>query len=131
MRFTIDEIQEEHRKVKSGVDFPKYIKAIKEKGVVDYIVYVSDGRAVYFDQDGQNVSTGSKYETLTIAAELNLNEFVSRLKLHQQGGTDYLTFCNDCARNGVEGWKIDLEKMTCSYFDKAENEILVELIPTV
>ncbi|WP_419870505.1 DUF1398 domain-containing protein [Chryseobacterium sp. CT-SW4] len=129
MKFTIDEIKAEHQKVKSGADFPPYIQAIKTKGVSHYTVYVSDGRTVYFDTEGQSESTESKYEVLTIAETLNLDEFKSRLKLHQQGGTDYMTFCNDCAQNGVEGWKMDLDKMTCTYFDKAENEILVERIP--
>ncbi|SHL36054.1 DUF1398 domain-containing protein [Chryseobacterium polytrichastri] len=131
MKFTIEEIKAEHQKVKNGADFPKYIQAIKNRGVSHYTVYVSDGNTEYFDQENQSDTTGSKYDTLTISKNINLENFKLRLKLHQQGGTDYLTFCKDCAENGVECWKIDLNTMTCTYFDKAENNILVEQIPSV
>jgi uncharacterized protein YbcV (DUF1398 family) len=30
---------------------------------------------------------------------------------------------------GIEKWEICMDKMTCIYFDKAGNEILVEAIP--
>ncbi|MDG4651671.1 DUF1398 family protein [Chryseobacterium arthrosphaerae] len=70
-----------------------------------------------------------KYDTLTISQHLHLENFKIRLKLHQQGSTDYMTFCNDCAVNGIEGWKMDLNAMTCTYFDKNGKEILVEQIP--
>jgi len=131
MKFTIDEIKAEHQKVKSGADFPKYIQAIKTKGVSHYSVYVSNGNTEYFDQENQSDTTGSKYDALTISEIVNFEKFKARLKLHQQGGTDYLTFCKDCAENGVEGWKMDLNEMTCTYFDKEGNHLLIEQIPTL
>ena len=48
----------------------------------------------------------------------------------QQGKTDYLTVCRQAAEAGVEKWIVDLEKMTCTYYDKAGNSLLVEIIPT-
>ena len=130
MKFTVDEIKKEHQKVKSGADFPKYIKAIKEKGVSHYRVYVSDGSTEYFDNENQSIQTTGKYETLMITRHLNLDHFRTRLMLHQQGGTDYLTFCQDCAENGVEGWEMNLNEMTCTYFDNDKTQILVEQIPS-
>ncbi|MFN1215822.1 DUF1398 domain-containing protein [Chryseobacterium kwangjuense] len=129
MKFTIDQIKAEHQKVKSGADFPKYIQGMKNLGVSKYTIYVSDGNTQYFDTDNQTLTSGKKYDELTVSENLNLDQFKTRLKLHQQGGTDYPTFCSDCAENGVEGWKMDLNAMTCTYFDKQENEILVEQIP--
>lgn len=129
MKFTIDQIKAEHQKVKSGADFPKYIQGMKNLGVSKYTVYVADGNTQYFDTDNQTLTSGKKYDELTVSENLNLDQFKTRLKLHQQGGTDYPTFCSDCAENGVEGWKMDLNAMTCTYFDKQENEILVEQIP--
>jgi len=61
------------------------------------------------------------------AAHSNVNKF--DLKAHQQGKTDYSTFCSDCAKSGVEKWAVSMEEMTCSYFDKAGNKLLVEVIP--
>lgn len=129
MKFTIEQIQAEHQKVKSGADFPEYIKAIKNLGVSDYTVSVADGNTQYFDTENETEQTGKKYGPLTVSENLNLEEFKAKLKLHQQGGTDYPTFCNDCAQNGIQGWKIDLNEMTCTYFDTEGNEILVEMIP--
>ncbi|WP_080779669.1 DUF1398 domain-containing protein [Chryseobacterium phocaeense] len=129
MKFTIDQIKAEHQKVKSGADFPAYIQGMKNLGVSKYTVYVADGNTQYFDTDNQSLTSGKKYDELTVSENLNLEQFKTRLKLHQQGGTDYPTFCSDCAENGVEGWKMDLDAMTCTYFDKQENEILVEQIP--
>lgn len=128
MKFTIDEIKAEHQKVKSGADFPNYIKAIKERGVCHYTTYVADGNTEYFDSENLSEKTGAKYEELAISENVKLDEFKTKLKVHQQGETGYLTFCKDCAENGVEGWKMDLNKMTCTYFDKAGNDILIEQI---
>lgn len=129
MKFTINDIKSAHQKVKSGADFPQYIKEIKGLGVSHYTTYVDDGNTEYFDADNQSAQTGSKYDALIISEKVNLDNFKIRLKLHQQGGTDYMTFCNDCAENGVEGWVMNLDAMTCTYFDKERNDILIEQIP--
>ncbi|MCS4300829.1 MULTISPECIES: DUF1398 domain-containing protein [Chryseobacterium] len=129
MKFTIEEIKAEHKKVKSGADFPHYIKAIKNLGVSHYTAYVDDGNTEYSDSHNQSVHTGAKYEKLIVSEKMNLENFKIRLKLHQQGGTDYMTFCKDCAENGIEGWVINLGAMTCTYFDKDRKEVLVEQIP--
>ncbi|WP_426482421.1 DUF1398 domain-containing protein [Chryseobacterium sp. R2ACT005] len=129
MKFTIEDIKTEHQKVKSGADFPAYIQAVKKLGVSHYITYVSDGNTIYFDHENQSVQTGSKYHPLTVSENLNLENFKLRLRLHQQGGTDYMTFCNDCAENGVKGWKMDLHAMTCTYFDQNETDVLTEQVP--
>jgi uncharacterized protein YbcV (DUF1398 family) len=34
-----------------------------------------------------------------------------------------------CATYGVEKWAISMDKMTCTYYDKSGNEVLVEVIP--
>lgn len=129
MKCTINDIKAEHQKVNNGADFPAYIRAIKKLGVSHYTVSVEDGNTEYFDGEGKSEHTGSKYATLTISKNLNPNGFKERLKLHQQGGTDYVTFCSDCANTGIEGWKMNLNTMTCTYFDTKGNDILVEQIP--
>jgi len=130
MKFTIDEIKTEHQKVKSGADFPKYIQEIKNLGVSHYTTFVADGSTKYFDAENNFVETEAKYEILNITENVNIENFKIRLKLHQQGGTDYLTFCKDCAENGINGWKMDLNKMTCTYFDKNQDDILTEQVPS-
>lgn len=130
MKFTIDEIKAEHQKVKSGADFPKYIQALKSLGIAYYTSHVADGNVEYFDGENQCISTGAKYDVLTIAEMLNPDNFKAKLRLHQEGGTDYPIFCRDCAENGIAGWKMDLNSMTCTYLDKDGNTILVEKVPS-
>jgi len=130
MKFTIEEIKAEHQKVKSGSDFPQYIQALKNLGVSHYTVYIANGNTEYFDAENHSAETGSKYENLPISKNLNLDQFKTKLKLHQQGGTDYMTFCKDCEENGVDDWRMDLNEMTCTYFDTKGNDILEEKVPS-
>jgi len=37
----------------------------------------------------------------------------------------------DCAKSGIEKWIVVMAKMTCTYYDKNGNALLVETIPAV
>ena len=128
--FTIEQIKTAHSKVKSGADFPAYIKEIKELGVTNYETFVSDGHTDFFGSGNYKTSSTAKYDILRIADTSKAEQFKSDLIAHQQGKTDYFTFCNDCAKSGIEKWAVSMDKMTCIYFDKAGNEILAERVPT-
>lgn len=127
--FTIEDIKAAHGKVKSGADFPAYIKDIKAFGVTLYKTYVMDGHTDYYGMDNYKIATTAKYGSLKIANAANAEKFKSDLRAHQQGKTNYPAFCNDCANSGIEKWVVDMENMTCTYYDKAGAEILVEKIP--
>ncbi len=127
--FTTEQIKQAHSKVKSGADFPAYIKDLKQLGVASYQTYVADGHTDYFGDNHFKVSSPAKYDRLPVADVSNAEPFKSDLSAHQQGKTDYPTFCKDSARSGIEKWAVRMDSMTCTYFDKAGNEILVEQIP--
>lgn len=127
--FTIQQIKAAHSKVKSGADFPGYVKELKALGVLSYATYVSDGHSLYHGAGDHQQTSGAKYETKTVAGKSNSEQFIQQLKAHQQGKTDYLTFCDESAAFGIEKWVTDINNMTCTYYDKAGNEILVEQIP--
>lgn len=127
--FTAEQIKSAHSKVKSGADFPKYIQEIKVLGVIDYETYVVDGHVIYHGTHDYSVKAPAKYETLVIADTCNIEQFKTDLKEHQSGKTDYPTFCSDAAESGIEKWVVSMDTMTCTYFDKAGNMILVEEIP--
>ena len=129
--FTIQQINEAHSKVKSGADFPKYMQDIIALGVTSFETFVFDNHTNYYGKDNFQTSSIGFSETLFIANESNIEQFKSDLKAHQQGKTDYMTFLNDCAKSGVEKWIVVMDKMTCSYYDKNGNEVLVEQIPMV
>ena len=128
--FTIQQIHEAHSKVKSGADFPKYMQDIIALGVTSFETFVFDNHTNYYGKDNFQTSSEGFLEALTIADESNIEQFKADLKAHQQGKTDYMTFLNDCAKSGVEKWIVVMDKMTCSYYDKEGNEMVVETIPT-
>ncbi|MFN8343715.1 MAG: DUF1398 family protein [Spirosomataceae bacterium] len=127
--FTAEQIKAAHSKVKSGADFPAYIQDIKKLGVTFYETFVTDGHTDYYGANDYKTSSVAKYGTLTIARTSNIEQFKTDIKAHQQGKTDYPTFCNDCAKSGIEKWGVSIDKMTCAYYDKAGNEIWTEQIP--
>lgn len=127
--FTTEQIKMAHSKVKSGADFPAYIQDIKKSGVTRYETFVADGHTNYYGDNNYKITSPAKYEPLTIAPECNKEQFKAGLKEHQQGKTDYLTFTAMSAKLGIEKWVVCMNKMTCTYYNKAENEILIEQIP--
>ncbi len=129
--FTIEEIEEANSKVKSGADFPKLVQELIGLGIKANNIYVSDGHAEYFGSDDYSLKTEANYPLQEITEKSDAEKFRHYLKIHQQGQTDYPTFCHHSAEAGVEKWTLDFEKMTCTYFDKAGKELLVEQIPTV
>ena len=127
--FTGDQIKTAHSKVKSGADFPFYIKEIRMLGVTHYEAYVTDGHIDYHGANGYTAKVPAKYDPLVIADTAKNKEFKAALTAHQQGKTDFLTFIKSCATFGIEKWAICMSKMTCTYYDKAGNEVIVEEIP--
>ncbi|UAY53367.1 DUF1398 domain-containing protein [Ferruginibacter albus] len=126
--FTVEQIKAAHSKVRSGADFPAYIQDIKKLGVTRYETFVTDGHTDYSGANDHHTSSTAGYDALVIAAIVNAEQFKSDLKEHQQGKTDYPAFCRICAKLGIEKWAVSIDKMTCTYYDKAGNEILVEEI---
>jgi uncharacterized protein YbcV (DUF1398 family) len=129
--FTVQQIKDAHSKVKSGTDFPKYIQDIIVLGVTSFETFVNDNHTNYYGKDNFQTSSEGFPETLVIADKSNIEQFKSDLKAHQQGKTDYMIFLNDCAKSGVEKWVVVMDKMTCSYYDKTGNEMVVEVITSI
>ena len=127
--FTVEQIKAAHSKVKSGADFPAYIREIKTLGVTHYETYVTDGHIDYHGANDHTAKVPAKYEPLVIADTPDGVQFRKELVAHQQGKTDFLTFIKMCATFGIEKWAINISRMTCTYYDKTGKEILVEAIP--
>ena len=127
--FTVEQIKAAHSKVKSGADFPAYIKEIKLLGITHYETYVTDGHIDYHGVNDYTVKAPAKYAPLVITDTTKIKEIKTGLIAHQQGKTDFLTFIKMCADTGIEKWEIVIDKMTCTYFDKGGNEVLIEEIP--
>jgi uncharacterized protein YbcV (DUF1398 family) len=128
--FELKEIKEAHSKVKSGADFPNYIQNLVKLGVKKYNTYVNDGHTIFFGDGDYQIQSEPKYAELSVAYTGDKEKFEQYLKNHQQGQTDYATFCNQSAETGVEKWTVDMHEMTCTYYDKSNNKMLEEQIPT-
>ena len=129
--FTLNQISEAHAKVKSGADFPTYIQEVKALGLVSYDHYVSDGHTLFRGAAGFSLVADAKYPAMEVAATGAVERLQDALHLHQQGQTDYPTFCKQAVAAGVEKWTVDTQEMQCTYFDKEGTAMLVETIPAV
>lgn len=126
--FTIEQIKEAHSKVKSGADFPNYIQDLIILGVKGYDTFVNDGHVQYYGVNNYSVASDDKYDEIKIASSANKERFIEFLVMHQDGQTDYLTFCNQAGQCGIARWRVDIIEMTCTYLDKSGSEILIEKI---
>ncbi|RYU91791.1 DUF1398 domain-containing protein [Emticicia agri] len=129
--FTLNQIKEAHAQVKSGADFPKYIQDLSALGILKYITYVQDGHSELMGANSYTLTSDARYVPLKIADESAPEAFKEYLTKHQQGQSDYPTFCKQAAETGTDKWITDIAQMTCTYYDKAGNEIVVETIPGV
>lgn len=127
--FTLEQIRTAHAKVQSGADFPAYVQELIQLGIVRYSHYVCDGHTEYEGKDGFHIQSDDRYPTLKVAPQANKTELQHSLKIHQNGETDYLMFCRQAADAGVELWTLDMQAMTCVYYDKARNKMVEEKVP--
>ncbi len=136
MGFTLTQINDARAKVKTGADFPREIQDFKDIGVKKYEFFVEDGTFMYYGEYKFSLRAPSAYaksnfSSLEVDAKASLSQFKSILSVHQQGKTDFLTFCKDAAKAGVYKWRLDLEQMTCTYYDTQGAAMLVETVPTL
>ncbi|QBN17744.1 DUF1398 domain-containing protein [Flavobacterium nackdongense] len=126
--FTIDQIKEAHSKVKSGADFPVYIQDLIALGVQGYDIFVHDGHEEYFGAEDYRLATTKNYDALEVAASVNKERFIEFLVMHQNGQSDYPSFCHQAAQCGIAKWSVNIIAMTCTYFDPTDTAILIEKI---
>ena len=128
--FTIAQIKEAHSKVQSGADFPAYIQELIALGVQGYDTFVNDGHVEYYGADNFRAVATETYANITIAPFANKERFIEFLVMHQDGQTNYLTFCNHAGQCGIAKWSVDIIEMTCTYYDLSDAAILIEKIPS-
>lgn len=128
MAFKLSPIQQAHQQF-TGVDFPKLFKAFKDMGMTYNIVNIQDGTATYVHQSEDDIVTSSVKSNHPVAPSSNQSIVQDVLTRHQQGQTDFETFCDEMAQAGIYKWHIDIQAGTCTYIDLQEQAIISELIP--
>jgi len=129
--FTLQQIKAAHAKVESGADFPRYIQEIKALGLIKYTFSVVDGSVSYSGESGQYLVASGIYDPKTIQLIPRPDELRKDIVTHQQGKSDFMTFCCQAAAAGVRQWVIDTQRMLCIYEDIHGREIVTETIPEV
>ena len=128
--FTLDQIHQASAKVKSGADFPRFVIDLKSLGITHYENFVIDGHTKYYGWNNFSVEDKAKYEPFNVSDESSAVNLKHAITIHQQGQTDYLTFCRQAAEAGVEKWTTHMIEMTVTYFDKQEKILVSEPIPS-
>lgn len=128
MAFKLSAIQQAHQQF-TGVDFPKLFKAFKDMGMTYNIVNIQDGTATYVHQSEDDIVTSSVKSNHPVAPSSNQSIVQDVLTRHQQGQTDFETFCDEMVQAGIYKWHIDIQAGTCTYIDLQEQAIISELIP--
>lgn len=128
--FTLEQIEAAHAKTKSGADFPQYIREIKKLGVTRFQTFVTDCHSVYSGRGGFEIQSWPQYESIKINDTLDAERFKKWLKDNQEGRNNFYEFCAICAESGIAYWIMDLEDMTCTYYDLHHNSVLVEVVPS-
>lgn len=112
----------------SGNDFPSLVKAYIALGIVTYAINIQTGQATYVTKDGQKCDLQA-YQVENVKSKSDPSQFLEKLRNHQAKETDFPTFCQDCATNGICSWVVDLVAKTCRYFDLEDKVVYTETIP--
>ena len=130
MEFSIASIQEAH-KLYTGPEFPKLIKAFKSMGMITNIFNLETGIVTYINRSGETLENNGIKVDFDICEAGKFEEAIIALQRNQRGESDFYIFCIEVATAGVYKWVSELDEMTCTYFDKTEQVIIIESIPRV
>ena len=126
--FTLPQIDRAYSRVKSTADFPQYTQALGKLGVVTYDHFVADGHNEY-NGTGHVLATAPAGSLLVVAACGDRQTLQHAITIHNQGQTNYSVFCQQAAEAGVAKWTVRPQEMTCTYYDRQGQPLLVEPIP--
>lgn len=127
--FSIEQIHEAYSKVKSGSDFPQFVQDLKLLSVTSYDNFVRDGSTKYYGTNNFVLDGEAKYPAMDISEVSSSGKLKHAISIHQQGQTDYPTFCRQAADAGVEMWTTHMIEMTVTYYDPDKNLLIMEPIP--
>jgi uncharacterized protein YbcV (DUF1398 family) len=97
--------------------------------VTEFQTFVADGQSLYRGDD-TSLASPALHEKIMIHPTVDKEKFIEQLQLHQSGGTDFLTFCQDCASSGIDHWSVKTHEHTCTYYSHTKEEVLVEHFPS-
>jgi uncharacterized protein YbcV (DUF1398 family) len=126
--FTIEQIEELHRRFGKAETLAEYVRSLAGIGVVRYHSFVSDGHSEYLGRDGHRVVSQPVHEVLSVAVTSDRDAFLDHLRRHVHGETSYLDWSGGMATSGVERWTVDTHAMTMTFYDRSGEILLAEHI---
>ncbi|HVV54624.1 MAG TPA: DUF1398 family protein [Mucilaginibacter sp.] len=127
--FTVQQIKAVHATVRSGADFPRYVREIRDLGLIKYEFMLEDGRTVYYGADNYRVEAPPIYPFRIVNYIPLVEQMEQNIREHQAGKSDFLTICAQAAAAGVQHWEVNTHTMLCTYYDKNGRVMITEPIP--
>lgn len=124
----MEQINDLHSRLGKKETLFEYTRALKALGVKNYDSFLADGHSEYFGRHGEKVVSPPTHDKLFIADKSDREAFLNYLKLHEEGETTYTGMSRGLAESGIENWAVDTQEMIMVFYDKSDNEILVERI---
>jgi uncharacterized protein YbcV (DUF1398 family) len=126
--FTIEQINDLHTRLGSARTFPEYMRALKALGVQRYDSYLADGHSEYFGHGCHRIVSPPVHEVFPVAETGEREAFLQHLRWHERRQTSYLEMSRGLAQSGITKWTVDTDRMTMTFYDKTDREMLVEQI---
>src|SRR2546429_3485243 len=123
--FTLEDIGRAHNGVTRDA-VRKYLADLRDIGVRSYATHVSDGHSLYFDSRGASLSSQPVHEPYAVSDAADRDAVRQALEAHRRGETDYFAFSKQLAAAGASMWVMDPGTMTCTFYSKAGEPLLVD-----
>jgi uncharacterized protein YbcV (DUF1398 family) len=123
--FTLEDIDRAHKGV-TNETVRKYLKSLHDLGIVSYTTHISDGHSDYFDSKGNKLSSVAVHERYEISDEASRESARRAIEAHGLRETDYFAFSRQLAAAGVCAWVMDPVEMTCTFYSKSGEKLLVD-----
>jgi len=130
MEFSLESIHKAQN-LFTGPDFPKLVREYRKMGIVTNIYNIETGLIIYENKSGKQIKDSGIKVNFEIIQSAVYEQALLSLQRNQKGESDFLTFCEEIGRAGIYKWVVDLENMTCSYYDKKENIVISEKVPYI
>ncbi len=124
--FTIADVEAVHHRLGTAATLPEYLRELNAMGVTRSDSFLSDGHSEYFGEGGHKVVGPATHEALVVAETASADRVREHLERHGRGETNYVEMSRRLAAGGIAKWTFDTERMTISYRDAADHEVLVD-----
>ena len=115
----------------AGLPYPYLIKNLKEIGIDNYFVKVSNHKRTYTATNGEKLVINGDMPEFECAETFELESVKAALKRMQAGITDYPTFLKELGGAGIHTYVADISGMKVIYQGPNSEYEYEEIIPEV